>query len=142
MRKLWAIAVCMMSGLLAVPPASASDCYRGPWTVYFDYDVAEITPDTYRMLELVRSNYGGCGNYVILEGHTDTALDSEHNMALSLRMVRNVSAFLKMLGISEGYQEQHAYGETRPAVATGDGVREPANRRVVIRIEPLMSGGM
>ena len=51
--------------------------------------------------------------------------DAEHNRFANLTTE----------GIEQGMIEVMAEGETRPLVETGDGVREPQNRRVEIAIQ-------
>ena len=54
-------------------------------------------------------------------------------MHLSLARADHVAECWCAMASSRAHHT-HGYGETRLAVKTGDGVREPRNRRVVIRL--------
>ena len=56
----------------------------------------------------------------------------EQNNALSQRRAEVVASELVARGISREEIGVTAFGESRPLVATADGVREPQNRRVEI----------
>ena len=72
---------------------------------------------------------------VVLHGHTDRSGDAGVNLELSHKRAETVKSALKMLGISSQHINVFAFGESDPKVATPDGQREPANRRVEIFIE-------
>jgi len=67
-------------------------------------------------------------------GHTDTSGNADYNQALSERREQAVTDELIRLGVPAAAVTGAAYGETQPAVPTGDGVREAQNRRVDIEI--------
>jgi hypothetical protein len=67
-------------------------------------------------------------------GHTDTSGDADYNQALSHRREQAVADELIRLGIPASAVNGAAYGETQPAVPTGDGVQEAQNRRVDIQV--------
>ena len=73
---------------------------------------------------------------VNVDGHTDTTGSNQLNQNLSQQRANNVASYL----IEQGVQGQRmivtGYGESRLKVPTGDGVNEPANRRVEIHIAP------
>ena len=71
---------------------------------------------------------------VRVTGHADTAGPSGYNMALSRGRAGAVRAALMARGVPARQIDLRAEGESEPAVATGDGVREPRNRRVVIAV--------
>ena len=70
---------------------------------------------------------------VQLVGHTDTAGSPEYNVRLSLERARAVAAALAREGVEPTKIRTEGRGESQPAVATGDGVPEPLNRRVTIQ---------
>ena len=71
---------------------------------------------------------------VLIEGHADSVGPADYNVALSrLRAEAVGEALADALGAEAPPIEILALGETQLAVATGDGVAEPRNRRVVIR---------
>jgi outer membrane protein OmpA-like peptidoglycan-associated protein len=81
------------------------------------------------------------GAYEIREavvGYTDTSGAADYNMALSERRAKAAAAALVNLGVSASSLDVSWKGETDLAVQTGDGVKEPMNRRVSIQVGPAM----
>ncbi|MCC6558845.1 MAG: OmpA family protein [Polyangiaceae bacterium] len=70
-------------------------------------------------------------------GHTDTVGSAEHNMSLSRRRARAISAWFKGKGVTNPIAYE-GLGESAPAVKTADEVDEPRNRRVdyILGLEP------
>jgi outer membrane protein OmpA-like peptidoglycan-associated protein len=65
-------------------------------------------------------------------GHADRSGSPQYNQRLSQRRADAVAAELSRQGIARSNISVQAFGESRPLVATADGVREPQNRRVEI----------
>ena len=65
-------------------------------------------------------------------GHTDTSGPESYNMALSLRRANAVKDALVRDGVPAQAIVVIGKGESQPLTPTGDGVREPQNRRVEI----------
>ena len=87
------------------------------------------------MIADVVSAVSGVANPIIsLVGHADTSGSAQYNVGLSQRRVNRVASALDAAGVNMGGVTRAARGEADPAVATGDGVREPRNRRVEITI--------
>ena len=76
----------------------------------------------------------GRATQVIVIGHTDTSGSLSYNVRLSERRANAVADALVGLGVNQGVMSVDWKGETQPAVATGDGVKEPLNRRTTINI--------
>jgi outer membrane protein OmpA-like peptidoglycan-associated protein len=70
-----------------------------------------------------------------LVGHTDSSGKNDYNQALSERRVERVRSTLEAGNIAGARMSASARGEEDLAVETGDGVREPRNRRVEITID-------
>jgi hypothetical protein len=70
-----------------------------------------------------------------VRGHTDTSGSASYNQALSERREQAVANELIRQGVPASAITGEALGETDLAVVTGDGVPEPANRRVDIAVE-------
>jgi OmpA-OmpF porin, OOP family len=68
-------------------------------------------------------------------GHTDTSGPERYNMALSLRRANAVKDALVREGVPATAITVIGKGESQPLIRTGDGVREPQNRRVEIVIQ-------
>ena len=120
------------------PPPPPAVCEPGPYIVYFDWDQSNITPEAASTLDNAISAYNrGCsGTQVWLAGHADRSGSAKYNVGLSERRNTAVRSYLTARGISDGSISAEAFGESRPAVATADGVRNDQNRRVEIKYGP------
>ena len=107
---------------------------RGPWIIYFDFDSSKVTADAQIVIEEVSSAASKGSSKVILTGHADRSGPEKYNIALSARRTDSVAEALEQKGLSRGQISSNAFGESKPAVATLDGVKEPKNRRVEIRL--------
>lgn len=108
------------------------------FTVYFDYDKANLTPQASTLIQEAASRaLQNDIETVVVSGNTDTSGSSAYNQALSERRARVVREALVANGVSADRIRSEAYGESNLAKATADGVREPLNRRseVVISFE-------
>jgi len=115
-----------------VEEALASDI-DDVFIVFFAWDRANITPVAREVIENVAEVYEeGDPARLILAGHADTSGPADYNVGLSERRARAVAAELVNLGVPEEALDIEWFGETMPRVETGDGVREPQNRRVEI----------
>jgi len=123
------------NGTQVTPPATCPPV--GPFIVFFDWDRADITPQAASILDNAAEQYRSTGNaQVVLAGHADRSGSDQYNVGLSQRRAENVRQYLAGRGIPEGVMRTEAFGESRPAVETADGVREPQNRRVEITFGP------
>jgi OmpA-OmpF porin, OOP family len=105
--------------------------------VFFAFDVAELDNEAQQTVsqivqDIQDRDLGG----ITVAGHTDTAGPAEYNMQLSERRAQNVAAELIKHGIPARVIETEAYGQTQPAVETGDEVPLQANRRATIDFHP------
>jgi outer membrane protein OmpA-like peptidoglycan-associated protein len=101
--------------------------------VFFDWDRADIRPDSQRVIEAAASYAKQRGlARVNLTGHADRSGPARYNMGLSLRRAQAVRAAFIKLGVSPSNIALVGKGESQPLVPTADGVREPRNRRVEI----------
>src|SRR3546814_19177366 len=66
----------------------------------------------------------------MLAGHADRSGSATYNVGLSQRRADAVNSYLTARGVADTAVTTQAFGETRPAVATADGVRNDQNRRV------------
>lgn len=109
----------------------------GPWIVYFGWDQDDLTADARATLDQVAAAWRSGGNAsVTLAGHADRSGSDAYNVGLSQRRANNVRDYLSAQGVTGGAITTQAFGESRPAVDTADGVREPQNRRVEIGFGP------
>jgi opacity protein-like surface antigen len=103
------------------------------YLVFFDWDRADLTQ---RARQIVReaAEHSTRGRYTRIEvdGYTDTSGTPAYNQRLSVRRAEAVAAELVRDGVPRAAIAIQGFGETHPLVSTGDGVREPQNRRVEI----------
>ncbi len=120
----------------AAAPAATPAAMPGPFLVYFDWDRSSIDSEDRNAIQqaLASARQAGSARFVI-EGHTDLSGPDAHNDRLSQRRAEAVAGELRKSGVSESQLRVTGFGETTPAVKTADGVREPQNRRAVIKIE-------
>jgi len=105
------------------------------FTVYFDYDKANLTPQASTLIEEAagRALQNDIDD-VVVSGNTDTSGSSAYNQALSERRAGVVRDALIANDVPADRVRTEAYGESNPAKATPDGVREPLNRRSEVSI--------
>ena len=123
----------------ATPPAPTPPATPTPpetYMVFFDFDKSEVTQEARRILESVEADTKGAAiSRIVAVGHADTSGGDAYNLALSRRRAEAVAGSLRGLDVRADTIETEARGEREPLVATGDGVREPQNRRVEISIQ-------
>lgn len=103
------------------------------YKVYFDFDKYNLTSSARDTLDRVADEI--CyykPSEVTIAGHADRSGPADYNYDLSRKRAEEVSQALTMRGVVNRVIDREAYGESRPAVETGDGVRMPENRRVTI----------
>jgi outer membrane protein OmpA-like peptidoglycan-associated protein len=105
------------------------------FTLYFATDTDDLVPESAARLADVKAQLGSRpAPEIIVIGHTDTVAQREYNDALSLRRAAAVKRMLVETGIDEERIVVQGRGEREPLVPTADGVDEPRNRRVEIRV--------
>jgi len=113
------------------------------YTVFFDFDLTEISRQGHNTLQQVARAFKGgptcpeCegdawAGQLFLCGHTDLAESLGAGMALARSRGEAVLQRLVLLGVPQDQMVVLAYGGTKPMVPTQSGVREPQNRRVEI----------
>ena len=70
-----------------------------------------------------------------MNGYTDTSGTPRYNQGLSIRRAQAVANELVRHGVPRAAIAIQGFGETQPAGADRDGVREPQNRRVEIILQ-------
>jgi outer membrane protein OmpA-like peptidoglycan-associated protein len=103
--------------------------------VYFPFDQSTLTTDAQAVVQqAAQYASSGAATAVTVIGHADTSGSVAYNQRLSERRAKAVADALVGLGVNQGVMQVDWKGETTPAVATGDGVKEPLNRRTTINI--------
>ncbi|MEL7729920.1 OmpA family protein [Citromicrobium bathyomarinum] len=113
---------------------------RLPDGVTFATNSANINPSFQRTLDTVADSMIRYPNSLIdVYGFTDTTGQPGYNQDLSERRARAVADYLVSRGVSRSRIATRGYGEDPQylRVNTGDGVNEPLNRRVEIKIVPI-----
>jgi OOP family OmpA-OmpF porin len=121
----------------APPPAAAPAPAPAPqtrqFTVYFEFDKSNLTPEGSKVVSDAAAYYKQTGSArVAITGYTDLAGTQQYNLGLSKRRADTVRAALVKAGVPDGAIAEAWRGKENPAVPTPDGVREPRNRRVEI----------
>ena len=103
--------------------------------VYFPFDQYVLTPEAQTVVsEAAQYASAGGATRVVVIGHTDSSGSPTYNVRLSERRAKAVADALVGLGVAPSTLAVDWKGESELAVATGDGVKEPLNRRSTISI--------
>ncbi len=113
--------------VVAPAPAAPAPVAAAPTTIYFEWDKSDLTADAQAVVDQIARE--GKGPYAVV-GNTDTSGSNDYNDALGQRRADTVANALKAQNAS--VCSASTQGETNLAVATGDGVREPLNRRATV----------
>lgn len=108
--------------------------------IYYDFDKPQST-ETQGKIQRVLDAAKHCavGNVNVV-GHTDTSGSAAYNLGLSKRRAADVSKELVRQGISSDMVTSEGKGETQLFLETGDGVREPLNRRTEVVVSLSRTG--
>jgi len=118
------------------PPVAAAPT---SYMVFFDWDRSNLSQQAVQTIGQAAAAYRSRGSArITATGHTDTSGPESYNMALSLRRANAVKNELVRQGVPADAIAVVGKGESQPLVATGDGVREPQNRRVEIVFDGAM----
>lgn len=116
--------------LAACAPNMASD-----YVVYFGFDRTNLTNKARAVIDNVVAAVQSMGtDSLSVVGHTDTVGSVAYNQGLSERRAQRVGDALADRGFPRSNMVLAGRSELEPAVQTGDGVREPLNRRVEITL--------
>jgi outer membrane protein OmpA-like peptidoglycan-associated protein len=121
---------------VVAPPPAAPVTQAPSYMVFFDWDRSNLSDQALATIQQAANAYKTKGNArITATGHTDTTGPESYNMALSLRRANTVKDALVRNGVPATAIAVIGKGETQLLVQTGDGVREPQNRRVEIVIQ-------
>ncbi len=109
----------------------------GLQTVYFDYNVAELT-DAGK--EIMQSNATWLRNNasasITVVGHCDVRGSTEYNLALGEKRAQTARNYLVELGVDRGRMGVVSYGEEQPADYGESLDAHAQNRRAEFRVKP------
>ena len=139
------IAALLLGACDSPPPQQAAPPPPPPpptsFMVFFDWDRSNLSAQAQSTIQQAAQAYKSRGSArVTATGHTDTSGSEAYNMALSLRRANTVKDALVQNGVPAQSISVVGRGEASPLVATGDGVREPQNRRVEIVMDGQVAG--
>ena len=125
-----------MEELLYVEPDPVAEGPQTEFIVYFAWDRSDLSALAQGFLDSVAAEaIRQQPSNIVIAGHADTAGSVEFNVGLSERRAKSVAGHLAAAGVDASILDLRWYGESMPAVDTGDGVRSPSNRRVEITFE-------
>jgi outer membrane protein OmpA-like peptidoglycan-associated protein len=114
------------------PPPPAPDQF----VVFFGFNKSNISAEAQQVIADAAATAKEKGSAsIVIVGHTDSSGSDAYNEALSLRRATAVKGSLAALGIGEDKISTTGRGETELLVKTGDGVKEPQNRRATIDLK-------
>jgi OmpA-OmpF porin, OOP family len=118
-----------------IPVAAPAPAPARSYLVFFDWDKASLTDRARSIIKEAADNSTHV-QYTRLEvnGYTDTSGTARYNQGLSIRRAKAVAGELVRDGVPQNAIAIQGFGETHLLVPTGQGVREPQNRRVEIII--------
>lgn len=102
--------------------------------VNFEYDSAELTPESSTVLDEVASHLRiSPGLSVAVVGHASSEGEMAYNMDLSVRRATAVRDYLIAQGVKPEYLPTSGFGELQPVVSNAVEKGRVANRRVELR---------
>lgn len=105
------------------------------FTLYFLLGSIELTPESKQILELLKAELARRpAPEITVIGHTDLVASDSFNDALSLKRAEMVHQAIAQASITAAWIEVTGRGKREPVVQTENGVPEPRNRRVEIRV--------
>lgn len=114
------------------PPAAS----QREFIVYFPFNSDEIGPEGEQVVsDALLYAAAGRAKRIVLIGHSDASGSPGANERLSAERAKGVADALTARGVDPSGLTVAWRGEAELAVATGDGTKEPLNRRVTIMIE-------
>jgi len=112
------------------PPPTPLVVEAPPFLVFFDWDEYVVTPEAMAIIaRTVQQAKKSGADAVQIIGHTDSFGATNYNSTLSKSRADAVRNALASQGIAANTISVEGRGESDPLVSTGNGVREPQNRR-------------
>jgi outer membrane protein OmpA-like peptidoglycan-associated protein len=113
------------------PPAAPKQ-----FIVFFGYNKCNITAEADAVLSEAAAAAKSSGSASVrIVGHTDTSGSAAYNQKLSECRANAAKTNLAGKGVAEGSISTSGNGEAELMVQTGDGVKEPQNRRATVDLQ-------
>ena len=116
----------------AAPAPVAAPVTARSFLVFFDWNRADLNARARQIIIEAAESARAQPTRIEVAGHADSSGTPQYNLVLSRRRAETVAEEMIKRGIGRQDITITAFGETKPLVATADGVREPQNRRVEI----------
>ena len=101
--------------------------------VYFDFDSAELRPESITELERVVKFMNDIpDSTALIEGHTDSVGTDQYNLGLSDRRAKSVYDYLASRGVSPARLQSIGKGEANPVASNETAEGRALNRRVML----------
>lgn len=104
-------------------------------SIQFDFDSAEIRPESYPTLDALAEELSAGEATVGLEGHASAEGTESYNQRLSERRANSVKKYLVNAGVDSGSLTTTGYGESQPVASNDTEEGRSQNRRVEIKIQ-------
>jgi len=128
-----ALAACGPAAAPVTPETVAAAAQK--FIVYFGFDRSDLSAQARGVIDDVLAALKGYTSPVLsIVGHTDTSGNKAYNQVLSDQRTDSVADAIEAGGAARQTMTLSGRSEFDNAVATGDGVREPLNRRVEITL--------
>ena len=125
----------VMPAPAAAPPVSKAAPLPAQYVLFFDWNSALVDDGAREVIRAATTNARGAGiSSFELVGHADRSGPTDYNQRLSVRRANAVAQILVQMGYNSSEIRVTGHGELDPLTPTGDGVREPQNRRVHLEI--------
>ena len=117
---------------VVVPPAVVPPAPK-TFIIFFGFNKCNITAEADAVLSEAAAAAKSSGSASVrIVGHTDTVGSNSYNQKLSECRANAAKANLVGKGVSDGAISTSGKGESELMVQTGDGVKEPQNRRATV----------
>ncbi len=121
--------------MAAPPPPPPPAFVAKSFIIYFPFDQSVVTPEAEAVVhDAAQYASQGHATQVVVVGHTDSSGSVAYNLRLSERRAKATADALVSQGIAQTMMKVDWKGKSELAVQTGDGVKEPLNRRSTVDI--------
>ncbi|OAN18030.1 hypothetical protein A3K86_03675 [Photobacterium jeanii] len=105
----------------------------------FDYNSAYIRSDSHKVLSALSALMAKNEKAkLFIGGHTDSKGREEYNRSLSQKRANSVAHYLKLRGVEDERISTYGFGEVSPIADNATSWGRQKNRRIDIRITPIL----